>query len=88
MLIIGLGNPGSEYTDTRHNAGFLAIDVIADKLGITFQENSKFEGHIASIQHEGRKIFLLKPETFMNLSGRSVSKVKNYYKIDISDISL
>jgi PTH1 family peptidyl-tRNA hydrolase len=86
MLIIGLGNPDSEYTDTRHNAGFMALDAIAGKLGLTFQDNSKFEGQIASTQFEGQKIFLLKPNTFMNLSGRSVSKIKNYYKIELSDI--
>lgn len=86
MLIIGLGNPGSEYEDTRHNAGFLALDAIADRLSFNFQDSSKFEAEIASGQIAGKKIFLLKPQTFMNLSGRSVSKVKNYYKIDISDI--
>lgn len=81
-LIVGLGNPGNEYKYTRHNVGFLAVDEIAKKLGITFRLETKFEGEIAIGNYKGEKVILLKPSTYMNLSGNSIIKVYNYYKID------
>lgn len=84
MLIIGLGNPGKEYIHTRHNAGFMALDSIASALGLSWQ--NKFDGEFVSSNYQGNKIYLLKPQTFMNLSGKSVIAAKNYYKIDLSDI--
>ena len=79
-LIVGLGNPGKEYENTRHNAGFMAVDVLADKYGFGAFK-SKFDGEIAEGKIEGEKIYLLKPHTYMNLSGNSVVKVTNFYKI-------
>lgn len=86
MLIIGLGNPGSQYTFTRHNVGFLAIDSLANYCGASWQESAKFEAEFANIVYRGKKLYFLKPQTFMNLSGRSAIAIKNYYKIELSDI--
>lgn len=84
MLIIGLGNPGKEYIYTRHNAGFLALDAIADHLGVSWQ--SKFDADFASINHVAGKLYLLKPNTFMNLSGKSAIAAKHYFKIPNENI--
>lgn len=85
-LVIGLGNPGSQYDKTRHNAGFMAIDRFAEKNNITFSLNMKLKGMLASVTINGKKAILLKPMTYMNLSGESVLSVMQYYKIDASDI--
>lgn len=85
-LIVGLGNPGEGYSKTRHNIGFMAIDKLADKYNATFQLETKFKGMIASANINGKKTLLLKPMTFMNLSGESIIKVVQFYKIDIEDI--
>ena len=79
-LIVGLGNPGSEYASTRHNVGFMAVDKIAEKYGFSSFRN-KFEGLIAEGKIEGEKVYLLKPQTYMNLSGNSVVKAAFFYKI-------
>ncbi|MCF8462647.1 MAG: aminoacyl-tRNA hydrolase, partial [Rickettsiaceae bacterium] len=86
MLIVGLGNPGVEYSQTRHNIGFAILDAIAAKYRATFNLASKFKADIAQMQTGDQKIILVKPNTYMNLSGQSVSLIKNYYKIDLSDI--
>lgn len=86
MLIIGLGNPGLEYIKTRHNIGFMILDSIATKYRANFNEMSKFKANITHIQINDNKIILAKPTTYMNLSGQSVSLIKNYYKLDLSDI--
>lgn len=86
MLIVGLGNPGSEYHNTRHNVGFMAIDAIALKYNFSWQNSSKMMGEISSGFIGTQKIILLKPMTFMNLSGQSVALVKNYYKLETSEI--
>ncbi len=86
MLIVGLGNPGLEYIKTRHNIGFMILDSIAAKYRANFNELSKFKADITPIQINDNKILLAKPTTYMNLSGQSVSLIKNYYKIDLSDI--
>ena len=85
-LIIGLGNPGNKYENTRHNAGFMAIDSFAKKYNASFSLDTKLQGMISSINIAGNKAILLKPMTYMNLSGESVYKVMNYYKIDVEDI--
>ena len=85
-LIVGLGNPGSTYENTRHNAGFMALDHFASKNGIEFSLNQKLKGMIALVNTNGEKTILLKPMTYMNLSGESVYAVMNFYKIDSSDI--
>ena len=79
-LIVGLGNPGKEYERTRHNAGFRAIDVLADSLGCKV-DKLKFQGLYGQINYQGRKLFLLKPQTYMNLSGRSVLQLSAYFNI-------
>ena len=79
-LIVGLGNPGKEYAHTRHNAGFRALDVLADKLGCKV-DKLKFQGLYCQTNSGGRKIFLLKPQTYMNLSGRSVLQLSSYFNI-------
>lgn len=79
-LVVGLGNPGKEYENTRHNAGFMAADEIFSRYSFSpFKE--KFDGLIAEGKIAGEKVYLLKPQTFMNLSGNSVVKAAFFYKI-------
>jgi peptidyl-tRNA hydrolase, PTH1 family len=80
-LIVGLGNPGAEYESTRHNAGFWWVDEFARKHGIQFRDESKFHGQVARVQTHGRDTWLLKPQTFMNASGRAVAALALFYKI-------
>ncbi len=80
-LIVGLGNPGPEYATTRHNAGFWFADLLAQEHGGTFTAARKLHGDSAEIKIAGHRIRLLKPMTYMNLSGQSVSATINYYKI-------
>lgn len=84
-LIIGLGNPGKEYENTRHNIGFELLDGIADEYGFSNYQ-SKFKAEYSEGLINGQKIRLIKPQTFMNLSGKSVIEAKNFYKIDNSEI--
>ncbi len=79
-LIVGLGNPGKEYACTRHNCGFMAIDIIARQLGCKI-DKAKFQGLYGQTVLEGTKLYLLKPQTFMNLSGRSVLQFSAYFNI-------
>ena len=79
-LIVGLGNPGREYEKTRHNAGFRALDILADKLGCKV-DKAKFQGLYGQVNHKGRKLLLLKPQTFMNLSGRSVLQLSAFFHV-------
>lgn len=79
-LIVGLGNPGREYERTRHNAGFRAIDLLAQKLGCKI-DRLKFQGLYCQTTYGGRKLYLLKPQTYMNLSGRSVLQLSAYFNI-------
>ena len=81
-LIVGLGNPGRDYALNRHNIGFLAVDVLAD--GATW--SGKFQGHIAECRLGTDKHILLKPQTYMNLSGESVGKAAHFYKIPPENI--
>lgn len=84
FLICGLGNPGDEYEGTRHNTGFIAVDTFAKVMGVTFQD--KRYGFVAETSVKGRKVFLLKPTTFMNLSGNAVRYWLNEEKIDQSHL--
>ena len=84
-LIVGLGNPGVEYVDTRHNIGFQLLDYIAKERNIKFLRN-KFNGCYAEMSINGEKVILLKPLSYMNLSGSVVQKFVSFYKIDLSDI--
>ena len=79
-LIVGLGNPGKQYEHTRHNCGFRAIDLLADSLNCKV-DKGKFQGLYGQTVVNGIKLFLLKPQTFMNLSGRSVLQLSAYYGI-------
>ena len=79
-LIVGLGNPGREYERTRHNCGFRCLDILADSLGCKV-DKLKFQGLYGQANYGGRKVFLLKPQTYMNLSGRSVLQLSAYFNI-------
>ncbi|XWX63834.1 aminoacyl-tRNA hydrolase [Desulfitobacterium sp. AusDCA] len=83
-LIAGLGNPGGQYAETRHNVGFLLLDTWAEELKLDFRQ--KYQGLIAETQWAGERVFLLKPQTFMNLSGRSIREVVQFYKILSKDV--
>lgn len=80
-LIVGLGNPGAEYQATRHNAGFWWVDEFARSHGVQFRDENKFHGQVARVQTHGQDIWLLKPQTFMNASGRAVVALALFYKI-------
>ena len=85
-LIAGLGNIGNNYAFTRHNAGFMVVDKWAIMQDITFSENKKLKCFIAKFKRGQEDIILIKPTTFMNLSGEAVRAVADYYKISIEDI--
>ena len=79
-LIVGLGNPGREYEKARHNTGFRALDILAGNLGVKV-DKLKFQGLYTQTTYNGKKVFLLKPQTYMNLSGRSVLQLSAYFNI-------
>ena len=79
-LIVGLGNPGSKYWNTRHNVGYAALEALAEKLKVKV-DRVKFQGLTGQGSYEGMKVILLKPTTYMNLSGQSVSAAARFYKI-------
>ena len=81
-LIVGLGNPGPEHARTRHNAGFWFIDALAEQAGARFGLDSKLFGEIAKVDIAGQTLWLLKPATFMNLSGKSIAAALRYWKIE------
>ena len=84
-LLIGLGNPGVQYENTRHNAGFMVIDAFCEKHSIILNKN-KYKALYGDAVVSGKRILVLKPQTFMNLSGEAVSAVVNFYKIPLSSI--
>lgn len=79
-LVVGLGNPGDKYTFTRHNAGFLSMDYIAQKLGVKL-DRVRFKSLCCEATVGGKRVLLMKPQTFMNLSGEAVQEAANFYKI-------
>ncbi|MCR4299140.1 MAG: aminoacyl-tRNA hydrolase [Gallionella sp.] len=85
-LIVGLGNPGREYETTRHNVGFWWVDELARLQKLSFKNETKFHGLAARGQLQGHEMLLLKPQTFMNVSGRSVGALAQFYKIAPSEI--
>ena len=85
-LIVGLGNPGKKYSKTRHNAGFLLLDELAKVECVDFSRQARFFGELAEVNKDTGKLYLLKPGTFMNRSGQSVSSVMKYYKIHPEEI--
>jgi peptidyl-tRNA hydrolase, PTH1 family len=80
LLVVGLGNPGREHTGNRHNVGWMVVDELARRHDGTFR--SKFDGKLAEVRIDGHKVALLKPETFMNDSGRAVSAAARFFKLD------
>lgn len=84
-LLAGLGNPGREYRDSRHNYGFMVVDRIAQELGIEFKK-SQSKALIAISSYQGKRVILAKPQTFMNLSGQAVIPLLKYYKIAVDHL--
>lgn len=84
-LIVGLGNPGKEYINTRHNIGFMLVDKIAFSKNKSF-DKEKFNAKFLEYNYDGEKIIMIKPLSFMNLSGTVVKKYVDFYKIDLNDI--
>ena len=85
LMVVALGNPGSKYQKTRHNAGFLIADQIADKLGFDINK-VKFNALYGTVNIKGKKVLFVKPQTFMNLSGDAVGAFARYYKLNASQI--
>ena len=85
-LIAGLGNPDDKYKFTRHNAGFIVLDYLATQWGFDFKFESKFNAQIAKINHNNEPILLVKPYTYMNLSGSAIQPAMNFYKIPPEEI--
>lgn len=85
-LIVGLGNIGEKYCFTRHNVGFMVLDKWALENNLTFRDEKKLKCMLAKFKHNGEDYMLIKPTTFMNLSGEAVIAVMNYYKIPVDDI--
>ena len=84
-IIAGLGNPGSQYDLTRHNAGFMAIDKIAEEYKVKV-DRIKFKSLCNTFEMKGKKVLLMKPQTFMNLSGQSITEAMNFYKVPIENV--
>ena len=80
-IITGLGNPGTEYAKTKHNVGFMFVDALAEKLGVT-EWKDKFDAKIGEGRIGMEKVLLVKPQTYMNLSGESIAEIVNFYKLD------
>ena len=85
-LLVGLGNPGSEYEDTRHNAGFWWIDAVARELKVSLVPERSYHGLVARTTVNGQNVWLLEPQTYMNLSGKSVSALARFFKIQPNEI--
>ena len=85
-LLVGLGNPGADYVDTRHNAGFWLVDEIAADLGASFRFEKRYNADECKARVNGRDLFLLKPQTFMNRSGQAVAGLARYFKIKPQEI--
>ena len=86
QIIVGLGNTGARYEDTRHNAGFWFVDLLCRRFGGQFREDRRYQGEVARLSIDGRDVILLKPSTFMNRSGNSVRSLAAYLKIPSEEI--
>ena len=84
-LIVGLGNPGKDYENTRHNVGFMVMDRLSDVMNVSIS-TTKFKGEYVKFKYHGEDVILLKPMTYMNNSGESVRQVMDYFKIDVEDL--
>lgn len=85
-LIVGLGNPGAEYAKTRHNAGFLLVEKLATQWKKDWANERKFVARIAKAEWNGKRVLLCQPQTFMNLSGETVSVLKNFYQLPLKQL--
>jgi peptidyl-tRNA hydrolase, PTH1 family len=85
FVFVGLGNPGSEYEKTRHNAGFMALDTLAHQHNLSWRKEPKFDAFIAEWRFKGNKALLVKPQTYMNRSGQSVKAIQDFYKLKNED---
>lgn len=86
-IIVGLGNPGSQYEQTRHNAGFIALDTLAQKLDVKV-DRLKFKSLCGFADYKDKKLLLIKPQTFMNLSGEAVVEAMNFYKLGAQNLTV
>jgi PTH1 family peptidyl-tRNA hydrolase len=86
FLIVGLGNPGAKYAQTRHNAGFLLVEKLAAKWKCDWANEKKFRARIAKAERDGKKVLLCEPQTFMNLSGETVGALKDFYQLPLKQI--
>lgn len=86
MIIIGLGNPGKEYHETHHNVGYMMVDAIAKSYHATFKLEKKFQAAVATIMVNGENHYLIKPITYMNLSGLAAKAFMDYYKIEMNKL--
>ncbi len=86
QLLVGLGNPGSEYEATRHNVGFWWVDALARELKASWVDERSYFGRVARTQVQGQTVWLLQPQTFMNLSGKSVGALARFFKVDPASI--
>ena len=86
FLIVGLGNPGAEYAQTRHNAGFLLVEKLAGKWKAGWSNERKFVSRVAKAEHNGKKFLLCEPQTFMNLSGETVGALKDFYQLPLKQV--
>lgn len=87
-LLICLGNPGEKYAKTRHNIGFMFADLLSERLNCNYTAEPKFKCYLAKAQYKDEAVWIVKPQTYMNLSGESLNALKSYYKIDIKDLFL
>lgn len=85
-IVIGLGNPTNKYENTRHNVGFKVLDELADRIGSNFSVENKFKSHVLKGIIKSEQVLLVKPQTFMNLSGEAVALIIGYFKVDINDM--
>jgi PTH1 family peptidyl-tRNA hydrolase len=88
QAIIALGNPGPEYAKTRHNAGWLLVDAFAEKQGLKWKNEEKFQARVTKAELEGRGVWLVKPQTFMNLSGESAQAFFQFHKFKLEEMLL
>ena len=86
QLIVGLGNPGTQYTTTRHNAGFWFLEALAHAYAVRFRSESKFFAQVARIQQPGLDVWLCQPTTYMNRSGQAIQAMAHFYKLDPASI--
>ena len=85
-LIVGLGNPGAEYAQTRHNAGFMLVERLAGQWRADWTNERKFQARVARSERQGKRVLLCEPQTFMNLSGETVGELMNFYRLPLGQL--